>query len=630
MIKFKFTKKRYKNDFEYNSLKVLFGVWIIAFLLLNYAFAGHTSTLAVEGAATIQKHIYDYVYITHVEVNGSSGGSSNNFAFLDHEIKADVSLPSCNNYVTYRTSIVNSTPYKAFITDAGLKSAFNGNGNATNSFSVEFLDTNGNPIVLNNSFIPRYSSMPVDVKIKNNCTGSDTSGVVTADFEYSLYKYLDLTINSVSPSDGLITLTTPEGNFTGTGSVTHRVMEGETATYHVEKKYYYPANGSYTMMADDHTENITLIPDPHRDLTINTNVSTSTIVVKQDNQVICSGSGSLVCSVESGKNVTFTVDEPEYYYSESSGTYYGYSETFSMPATETTKTVNLTERPWITGSLSNTSSTTARTLTSTNWHPGYYLVEVWGGKGGSGTKNPGDSGYIYGVIYIPYDTQIFRTSGGNGGSGSDAPSGGANGGASGGGSSGSSMSMGGNKGGGGGYSAMVVGGTSVTQANINNGSVKFIAAGGGGSSARGGALGNVEGGNGGNGGNLNSTVTSINLGVVFSGANGTNNDGSGTIGRGGSTSAGSGGTGASSGSMLAGGNGYERGGGGGAGYYGGGGGGVQGVFASHPAGGGGGSSFIASGITYSGLSSSITNKLTPSNPSTTGGCVKVQWIGKTM
>ena len=185
MNNIKSIKKRIKKYFEYQSLKVLFGVWILAFILLNFAFAGHTDTLAAEGMATIQKHIYDYVYITHVEVNGSSGGSSNNFSFLDHEIKADVSLPACNNYVTYRASIVNSTPYKAFITDAGLKSAFNGNGNATNSFSVEFLDTNGNPIVLNNTFIPRYSSMPVDVKIKNNCTGSDTSGVVVAEFEYS-------------------------------------------------------------------------------------------------------------------------------------------------------------------------------------------------------------------------------------------------------------------------------------------------------------------------------------------------------------------------------------------------------------------------------------------------------------
>ena len=623
-----------RKNSDFKNFRYIFGVWVIAFLLVGYAFAGHTDTLAMEGMATIQKHIYDYVYITHVEVNGSSGGSSNNFSFLDHEIKADVSLPSCNNYVTYRTSIVNSTPYKAFITDAGLKSAFNGNGNATNSFSVEFLDTNGNPIVLNNSFIPRYSSMPVDVKIKNNCTGSDTSGVVVADFEYSLYKYFDLTINSVSPNNGEITLTTTEGNFTGVGSVTHRVMEGETATYHVEKKYYYPANGSYTMMADDHTENITLIPDPHRDLTINTNVSTSTIVVNQDNQVICSGSGSLVCSVESGKNVTFTVDEPEYYYSESGGVYSGYSETFSMPATETTKSVTLTERPWITGSLPNTNRGTARTLTSTNWHSGYYLVEVWGGEGGVGDDSssscvPGESGYIYGVIYIPYDTQIFRTSGGNGDRDTGVAEGGANGGGTGGSSSSSGLS--GHRGGGGGYSAFVIGATSVNQTNINNGKVKFIAAGGGGSSARGQNLSTQRGGSGGNGATLSSASSSISAGVVFSGSDGEAPAGS-AYGRGGSTSGGAkGGNSATAGSLLQGGNADTRGGGGGAGYYGGGGGSVNNrITNGGPGGGGGGSSFIASGITYSGLSSSITNKLTPSNPSTTGGCVKVQWIGKTM
>ena len=392
---------------EHLSFRTLIFIWLIGFLFIGIAFSGHTSTLAFEGMATIQKHIYDYVYITHTEVSDYSGGVSNNFSFLDHEIRADVSLPSCNNYVTYRLSIVNSTPYKAFITQAGLVSAFNGNGAATSSFSVEFYDTNGNPIVLNDTFIPRYSSMPIDVRIKNNCTGSDTSGVVTVDFEYSLYKYFDLTINAwgstvwtfIVDNPVEITLTTSEGVFTGDNTITHRVMEGDTVTYTAKQKYYYDANGSYTMMADDHTENITLIPDPHRDLTINTNVASSTIVVTQDNQVICSGSGSLVCSVESGKNVTYTVDEPEYYYSESGGTYYGYSETFSMPATETTKSVTLTERPWITGSLPNTNRETARTLSSINWHPGYYLIEAWGGDGGTGSGSAGSSGYIYGVLY---------------------------------------------------------------------------------------------------------------------------------------------------------------------------------------------------------------------------------------
>ena len=621
------------NDKELKAIKVLLFVYVICFFLIGIGFSGHTSTLTVEGMAKIQSHIYDYVYITHAEVSDFNGGSSNNFSFLDHEIRTDVSLPACNNYVTYKLSIVNSTPYKAFITSAGLKSAFNGSGVATSSFSVEYLDhSTGNPIVLNDTYIPRYSSKDIDVKVKNNCTGSDTSGVITSDFEYSLYKYFDLTINSQSPTDGEITLTTPEGVYTGVGSVTHRVMEGQTATYTVKKKYYYDANGSYTMMADDHTENVSLIPDPHRDLTINTNVSSSTIIVKNGNNVLCSGSGNLVCSVEMGTNVTLEVGDIEYYYTiDSLDSYHDYSETFNMPSTETTKSVTLTERPWITGRTVNSNRTTAATTDSlVNWHPGYYLVELWGGKGGSGTKDPGDSGYIYGVIYIGYNQPVLASAGGNGGSGSDAPSGGANGGAAGGGSSGSSMSMGGNKGAGGGYSAFVVGGYVINANMINSGYVKFIAAGGGGSSARGGALGNVEGGNGGNGGNLNSTATSINLGVVFSGSDGTNNDGSSTIGKGGSTSAGSGGTGASSGSMLAGGRGYERGGGGGAGYYGGGGGGVQGIFASHPAGGGGGSSFIATGITYSGLSSTIKSKLVGTNPSSTGGAVIITWIGKTM
>ena len=53
-------------------------------------------------------------------------------------------------------------------------------------------------------------------------------------------------------------------------------------------------------------------------------------------------------------------------------------------------------------------------------------------------------------------------------------------------------------------------------------------------------------------------------------------------------------------------------------------------FTQNNAGGGGGSSFIANDVIYSGLPSSITNKLTSSNPSSTGGVIKIQWIGKTM
>lgn len=75
----------------------------------------------------------------------------------------------------------------------------------------------------------------------------------------------------------------------------------------------------------------------------------------------------------------------------------------------------------------------------------------------------------------------------------------------------------------------------------------------------------------------------------------------------------------------------SSGGGGGAGYYGGGGGYVANFITNgSPGGGGGGSSFLASDVTYANLPSSVTSKLTSSNPSSTGGAIKIQWIGKTL
>ena len=363
-------------------------------------------------------------------------------------------------------------------------------------------------------------------------------------------------------------------------------------------------------------------------LTIDSNVENAVATIKNGNTVIATGTVPLSTGIGKGRTVTITVSDPEYYYTETSGTYNDYEETYVMTAEDTTKTITLNERPWITGSIGNTTRTTARTYTTTNWHPGYYLVEAWGGKGGSGSGTAGKSGYVYGVVYIPYNTKVYSTAGGNGANGSNA-TGGANGGGAADDSSTQTPSSGG------GYSAFAVGGTAINQTNINNGIVKLIAAGGGGGSGKGGTLGSYNPGNGGNGGTINSTSTNISLGTVFNGDNGTVSASNSGEGGGGTTSggyAGTAGSGATAGTLLAGGSGADRGGGGGAGYYGGGGGSGAMTLTHYygPGGGGGGSSFIANGVTYSNLPSSITNKLTSTNPSSTGGAIKIQWIGKTL
>ena len=616
---------RKKSKMPKKFFKQFIMVWLFIFLFLGVAFSSYTGTLAAEGTAVFQAHLFDYVYITHVSISDSSGAASIQYSFLDHELNANISATTCNSYVTYALDIVNTTPYKAFITANSIKSMVNGSGNTTNTLSVELTD-----VTLNSTYIDPHSTKTIHVKIKNNCNGSDEQVRIKTDFEYSLYRYFDLTVNC-NPNDATASITTTEGTFTGSGSVTHRVKEGETVSYKCSKKYYYDNTGSYTMGTLDHTETLTLEPDPHRDLTINATPNSSTIIVKQDGDVVCSGEGTLTCSVISEKDVTYTVDDPEYYYTYTNNVYSGYEETFTMPTTEVTKNITLNERPWITGTVSNSSNTSAKNQTSINWHSGYYLVEVWGGKGGNGNQTPGSSGYVYGVVYVPYNNYVIMSAGGNGSSSNSSPSGGANGGGSGG---YSGSGNGGNKGGGGGYSSVIISSsnsTTISTTSVNNGYVKFIAGGGGGASSKGGTFGSSNGGNGGNGGNMSSSVSSITAGKVFSGANGTSNgNNDNTPGGGGNTSAGEGGSGADDGAFLKGGNGDERGGGGGAGYYGGGGGGVSSIFATAPGGGGGGSSFIAKDITFSGLPSSITSKLTSSNPSSTGGAIKIQWIGKNM
>ena len=49
-----------RKNSNFKNFRYIFGVWVIAFLLVGYAFAGHTDTLAMEGMATIQKHIYEH------------------------------------------------------------------------------------------------------------------------------------------------------------------------------------------------------------------------------------------------------------------------------------------------------------------------------------------------------------------------------------------------------------------------------------------------------------------------------------------------------------------------------------------------------------------------------------------
>ncbi len=243
-----------------------FVVWILMFSFLTIAYAGHTSTLRVESLASIQKHIYDYVYISHVSISDSSSASNIQYSFLDHELNANVSATTCNSYVTYALEIVNTTSARAYITSSSVSSMINGNGNNTSTIDVEFID-----VTPNVTSIDPHSTKTIHVRLKNNCSGSDDQVRVKTNFTYSLFQYYNLQINAV-PNDATITLTTSEGTFTGTGTLTQSVMETDTYSYEITKNDYFPASGSGTMPGQNHVISETL--DEMVNITFNANGGT--------------------------------------------------------------------------------------------------------------------------------------------------------------------------------------------------------------------------------------------------------------------------------------------------------------------------------------------------------------------
>lgn len=253
-------KKRHAKNLKNNGLiKLCVTAWFIFFVFVTIGYSRFTSALGATGIATIERHIYDYVYISRSSIHDSSNASSINYSFTDHEVKANISATACNSYVTYELEIVNSTNYKAFITSASLANQVNGQGSSSSSISAEFIDASTNEnIVINETYIAPHSTKIVYLKLKNNCSGGDSSNLITANFTYSLYHFFDLTVTCTDPANATISITTAEGTFTGTGSFTHRVPEGDTATYTVTKEDYYDGTGSYTMGTNDYTETVSL------------------------------------------------------------------------------------------------------------------------------------------------------------------------------------------------------------------------------------------------------------------------------------------------------------------------------------------------------------------------------------
>lgn len=619
------------NGVKKNKLIIFASIFAIACIsLLSVGYAANSSTLAFDGSAFARAE--GDVRITDVQcVKPSSGldtqDTSGNIFYPEYtkdSINGGLRLNSTLTSMVCNIEVTNLSSYNVLITN--IEQIRFSNPNMNYSFEN---------VVVNETIIPAANKSVLKLKIafRPNII-SQISGLVETiienvlginlnvyfGFRFSFYKIPQYTLSvTATPEDALIVFEVEDQVVaSGTGHVSKLMDSNKPIKYTVSKKNYYTQSETITM-TEDTTRTIELTHKPDYELTINPTPSNSLVTFKVNGEVVSSGTG-----VQSYT----AVDETTIEYTVSMFEYYDKTGSFTLDGKDTTIDVSLDLMPWITGTFTNTDRKVATTKEDVVYHPGKYLIEMWGGKGGQyfraeskQTGYRGEAGYIYAIVDLEYNDKIFFTLGGNGRDGDY--SGTARGGANGGGNGAATYA-----GGGGGYSALAVGTTTIDEANINSGNVLMIVAGGGG--AGGSSLVAGKPGDGGNGGTLTSATTTISIGNVFHGADGTLNGAKeGRNGLGGTTTSTANSNGGKAGGLLLGGAGNGNGGGGGAGYYGGSGSGGAGTLSTNqPGGAGGGSSFISSKATYSNLPSTATSKLVATNPSSTGGAIVITYLGK--
>ena len=480
------------------------------------------------------------------------------------------------------------------------------------------------------SIISKILGLSVDVI--TSVLGISLDAKYTVDFTFYKVPQYSLEVTTV-PNDASISFMINDNIVaSGNGYLKHLFDEGEEVTY---KATYNDITKTETIkMTEDTSRTINLDGASEYTITINPKPSDAVVTINYNGNTCATGVGAQSCTVPADSSIEYIVTRVEY---EDYTNYYKVNSNYTLD-------VNLVELSWLPSQIDNEiySSATTNTTALVNNHPGYYLIEVYGGSGAvqyyfddTNTGYGGESGHVYGIVYLEMGDKLYYTIGGNAQKGTSdvaLTSSKSKKGANGGGQADQRIS-----GSGGGYTALLLNTSvdSLTQSTIETGNVLFIAGGGGG--APGPTKNTINAGNGGAGGSNTTTATKLSYGTVFSGLDG-------TIYSGASTYAGTGGsiTGGTcseeknlDGTFLAGGESKDRGGAGGAGYYGGAGGAGKGSSDSGSrvaGGGGGGSSFISSKVTYENLSSDILSKVTSTNPSKTGngGSIKITFIGKTL
>lgn len=621
-------KKKLQKNKKNNLIFFLFSILTVFVLTLTIGFSAASSTLAINGSALVRSSAD--VRITNIQRVQASDDVTLKYLSLDSNqtFTIDCKLTTIWSKVYFEVTVTNLSSSPVLVTSLKELQELNTHMEYTTGDFVinktKIPPASETKIIIcfqyKENFIDRYVSGSFE--IMEQWGDPETSHLKTS-MKLNFYKVpqYSYTINT-NLTDSTITLEDENGIIaTGTGSLTTIIDENTTVKWTVSRKNYYPQSGT-DLVTDHVTKEITMLRTEDKIFTVVPTPSDALVTIKiKDGEVLESGIGTQSITIGDLTELSYTVSKFEY--KDATGDY-------TINGEDYTENVTLEELPWATGTFVNTDRKTATTKEDTIYHPGYYLIEMWGGRGGEYLRASskscgyrGEAGYVYGVVNLEYNSKIYFTLGGNGRDGE--LSGTARGGANGGGNGGATYA-----GGAGGYSALAINTTTINETNINNGNILFIVGGGGGGS--GSSLVAGKPGNGGNGGSLTSEYTTTTIGTVFHGADGTLNQAKeGRNGLGGTAVARSQSNAGGNGNLLSGGNGSGNGGGGGGGYYGGGGGGGAGTLSTNQAGGGGGgSSLLAKAVTYNGLSTNITSKLVGTNPSSSGGAIVITYLGKTL
>lgn len=594
-------------------------------LLVTLGYSAYSSSLAINGEALVRGA--GDVRVTNVERVNSSGDVDLKDLQLetDSTFSLDCKLKTIWSKVSFEVTVVNLSSTDVVVTDINELVPLN----THMEYVLSGLEINKTKIPAasefkftitfqyKGDFMDKYVSGSFEImeQWQNPETSHLKTEMHVAFHKLPQYKYTIV----ATPNDATITVESlGKVVATGTGTVTVPISEGSDATWTVSKDRYYTQTGVDVVTAEVY-KNVELVKKTEFTYTVSPTPTDALVTIKKkDGEVLVSGTGTQSVTIDDLTELSYTVSKFEYY--DKSGD-------FTLNGADYTENVSLEMMPWVTGTFVNTDRKVATTKEDTVYHPGYYLIEMWGGKGGeyyrASSKNTGyrgEAGYIYAVVNLDYNQKIYFTLGGNARNGeiSGTSRGGANGGGYG------AQTY---PGGGGGYSAFAIDTTSISADTINSGNVLMIVGGGGGGS--GSSLVAGKPGDGGDAGNMNSTSTVITIGTVFHGEDGTLNQAkAGKNGLGGTYVARANSGAGKAGTLLAGGDGTGNGGGGGGGYFGGGGGGGAGTLSSNQAGGGGGgSSLISNKCVFAGLSASTTAKLVGTNPSSSGGAIVITYLG---